>query len=468
MTTEICDIPSFLDRALGCVERAASRVRLQETRETRIMRRFSIGEVAEILNCDRSFLHRLFKHPDAPQGEVRGRENTLSVDDIMKLRAIAASRQTRHRSAWLWRKPGDPLPVIVVSCQKGGTGKSVTAAHLAQYASLYMGLRVGVIDADPQATCSLYFATSEDFLGEEDNRTFVDFMGIPEPGKTQKITHSAAKLNTFWLPTPWPGLRIIPGGSAIQEADISMYFLSQSKNPENRRFHRFLRDALARWRDAHPPRTNPEDFADADGRFKDDVYQAALNETFDLIVIDTPPSLTLPTLNTIVAGDTLVIPQTMRGFDLATLRLYLGNLNDYFKLVLQRDPHPIQFSRARPFILPTIVNRNNDTDIRTIGEIYREDREVISPVFYRQSDGAANAFRDYKSIYEYTPDRTRRASVQAFVANANAVNDAILSRALPHLPSRGFANAFIHETYPEGAIPMWSDNVAATISEDAA
>ena len=448
------DIPSFVMAAEHAVSSAAINVRLRETRRDRVMRRWSMSEVAEILDCPRSYLYSLLKHPDAPEGVLRGREKTLGVDDIMRLRALASARPGSQKDMLNWRKPGDPLKIITISSQKGGTGKSLVASHLSQGLCL-LGQRVLVIDCDPQATCSLYFVSSDVEVAGPDVETFAEFMGVPEPGADRPIIHSPARLNSFLRATPWPGLRLLPGGAAIQEADIAMYFLSQSRQPDARRVYRMLHDALDRWSAAHPPRTQPQDFLDGNGRFREEAYQAALTETVDVVIMDTAPSLTLAQLNAVVAASTLVIPQTFRGFDLATLQIYLSSLNDYLGFIA-RDRDPVAFPKARPFILPTIVARN-DTDIRTIGEIYAANPGIISPIFYRYSDGASNALRDFKSAFEYEPEKARRASMRAFADNANAVNDAIISRALPHLPSRGLADAFIRETYPEGAIPRWAD-----------
>jgi len=461
------DIPSFVDAAIECVARAASSARMHRTQKLRVLRRYSIAEVAEFFGADRSFINALMKHPDAPEGEVKGRERTLSVHDIMKLRAIADSRPEARRTTLYWRKPGDQLPVLVMSSQKGGVAKSLTSAHLAQYLNLYYGLRVGVIDGDPQATCSLYFVDDTTSVAGYDVEVYTDFMGVPEAGQREKIIHAPDRLNVFWRPTPWPGLRLIPGGAGIQEADIAMYYLTQTEDPEQKKIYRMLRDALDRWRDAHPPRTAARDLAGPGGRFRHDAYEAALKETLDVVIIDTPPSLTLATLNTIVAADTLIIPQTMKGFDLSTLHIYLASLRDYFSFI-EGDTNPVKFRPSRSMILPTIVNRSSDTDLRTIGEIMAGNPDIISPIYYQYSEGAANAFREFKSAYEYDAPKARRTSLQAFIDNANAVNDAIVGRALPNLPGRGYARAFLERLFPEGEVEGWTQTARPRTEEDAA
>jgi chromosome partitioning protein len=451
-------IPNFARRAQRGVSSAASSERFLDTREKRIQRRFSIREVCDFLGMSRSVVKEWMDAEDAPTPIFKGRENTLSLHDIMKLRALAASRKpipgARSRKPTLfWRKPGDPLPVITFSSQKGGVAKSLTAASVAQFSSLYHGLRVGLIDSDAQATLSLYFADTSIDVAGIDTETFTKFMGVPTPGE-EPLQHTDEELDAFWQKTPWPGVRLIPGGAPIQEADISMFLMSQGKDPKKRRVYRLLKDTIDRWSAAHPPKTQPEDLRDENGKFLDDKFEAALNETFDLIIIDCAPALTLTQLNSVVAATTLIVPNTLKGFDLSTLGVYLSSLDDYFTFT-QSDINPIEFPPLPSYILPTNVEAGNHSDVELVGELYGNDPEVICPVYFQHSAAVANAAKDYLSIYEYDPPKSRKRSADLFKANADAVADAILTRASPNIQPRGFANAFLKEKY-EGVIPPWT------------
>lgn len=457
MTEIYKSIPEFVADALNSVKDAFSRVRLQETRRNRILRRISLTEATEILGCDRSYLYSLLKRPDAPEGEVRGREKTLSLADVLKVRAMAASNPNSRKLSLPWRRPGDPLPVVTFNSLKGGTGKSSSSAHFAQFCAMYYGLRVGVIDCDPQSTCSLYFVNDEIDIIDPDVETFTDFMGLPRDGTARrKVRHDHLRLNSFWKPTPWPGVRLIPGGASIQVADIALFMMTQSKVKEEQQIFRMLRDAINEWDKAFPPKTAPEDLAKPDGSFDEDAYQRALMEAVDLVVIDTAPSLSLAQVNAVMAADTLVVPQTMKGFDLSTLHTYLSSLDEYIYFA-QKLPNPVNFRPSGSMILPTLVNTRNDVDIRTIGELYSVDPGFISPIYYRAQDAAANAFQKYQSAYEFVPEKGQRAGIKNVIANANAVGEQILHRAVPGMTRRGFVDTFIDERYEEGVIPKWSE-----------
>jgi len=107
----------------------------------------------------------------------------------------------------------------------------------------------------------------------------------------------------------------------------------------------------------------------------------------------------------------------------------------------------IEIGAGEHMVLPTIVQEQNDRDTDQIVDLYKKAPREVMQVWYSRSDAIANAAEEYKSIYEYLPPKTRRVSAKAFMTNANAVNDAIVKRVWPDLPSRGFADRFIEERW---------------------
>lgn len=434
-----------LDRVMGAVN---TRLQRDLTLRTRVARRFSLKEVADLLSVDTTTLNKLSSdEPCFPEGERIGRERTFSPREAMLIRALIGSNRNAKRAHVFWRSPHDPAPVKVVTfgAQKGGTGKSLTAAHFAQYVNLFYGLRVGVIDADPQATASLYFANADLPLFAEDTATVAEFMGVGDPGAERHVLPEPAALDAMWRATPWPGIRLIPGGAAIQNGDIALFFMSRRGSVP---VYRALKDAIRAWSDSHPPRTAATDLRDSDGAFSMVKFDKLLTETLDVIVIDQQPSLTLMQLNGLVAADNVVIPQTMKGFDLATLSTYVRNIKEYLDFIVGFEPGLV-IGEGAHFVLPTIVQEQNDRDVAQIVDLVKRAPREVMKVWYARSDAIANAADEYKSIYEYAPPKSRRASAEAFLENANAVNDALTSAIWPQLPSRGYAERFIQQ--------RWSD-----------
>lgn len=430
-----------MSRVMGAVN---TKLQRDLTLRTRVARRFSMTEVASFLAVDTTYLTRI-SNEDAsfPIGERSGRERTFSPSEIMLIRAIIGANPAAKRPYLHWRKPGEPVKVVTFGAQKGGTGKSLSAAHFAQYVNLHYGLRVGVIDADPQATASLYFADDTLPLFEPDTATLADFMDVDQPGAEKVGGRTGAELNAIWRQTPWPGIKLIPGGANIQNGDISLFFMSQQTQVP---VYRVLKDAIATWDAENGPQTPLEAMRGADGEFDLGAYQQALDETVDLIVIDQQPSLTLMQLNGLVAADSVVIPQTMKGFDLATLATYVSNIGEYLEFIMGFEAD-LEIGAGAHMVLPTIIQEQNNQDTDQIVDLYKKAPREVLQVWYSRSDAIANAAEEYKSIYEYLPPKTRRASAKAFMANANAVNDAIVQRVYPELPDRGFAKAFIEERW---------------------
>ncbi|ETW11254.1 hypothetical protein ATO8_18160 [Roseivivax marinus] len=444
----------FIDQLSVTMAGVQSKLQRDLTMRTRVERRFSIRDIASFLPMDSQYLTKLIaksaeEDPDFPAGTKEGRERTFSPDEVMLMRGMlhnGGKRQFLH-----WRKPGENLPVVTFGAQKGGTGKSLTAAHFAQYISMHYGLRVGIIDMDPQATASLYFADADLELFSPNTASVDAFIGADAPEKvaaTKELQEPTTdEMNAMWHKTPWPGVRLLPGSASIQNGDISLFFCAQKPGSA---IYRVLKDAIDCWERAHPPRTSYDELWKADGSFNIYRYREALSETFDVVIIDQQPSLTLMQLNGLIAASSCIMPQTMKGFDLSTLTTYADSIGEYlYSIQSSRDgaDEIRKIGAGQHKVLATIVQEANDQDLDHLVDLYSRAPDLFMKVWYVRSDAIANASEEYKSIYEYDPPRSRRASAKTFTDNANAVNDELVRTVLPHLPLRGYADEFIKERW---------------------
>ena len=162
--------------------------------------------------------------------------------------------------------------VIAVSNQKGGVAKTTTVINLG--ASLAAAeRRVLVIDADPQANLT----SGLGLRSERARKTLYD------------VLLDGAPLADVLLDTDLPGLRVAPADRHLTGAEIELVSIEARDTR--------LRTALA-----------------------------PLREEFDYVLIDSPPSLGLLTVNALTAADDVLIPLQAEYFALEGVSELVGTI----------------------------------------------------------------------------------------------------------------------------------------------
>ncbi|GAC1557374.1 MAG: plasmid partitioning protein RepA [Beijerinckiaceae bacterium] len=136
------------------------------------LRRFSSSEAAKLIGINDGYLRRLSLEGKGPVVEVgaHGRRS-YAIEDILALRLYLDASGKAERRYVPCRSAGEHLQVITVVNFKGGSGKTTTAAHLAQYLAL-RGYRILALDLDPQASLSALHGIQPEFDVGENNTLY--------------------------------------------------------------------------------------------------------------------------------------------------------------------------------------------------------------------------------------------------------------------------------------------------------
>lgn len=144
--------------------------------------------------------------------------------------------------------------IISIASQKGGVGKTTTTINLGACLA-QEGKRVLLVDIDPQGNC-----TSGVGINGNDQRNTI-----------YEVLIGQAEVEQAILPTALSTLDMLPAGQRLSGAEVELVGMMARETK--------LKGALARVRDR-----------------------------YDYILVDSPPSLGLLTVNSLTASDSVIIP----------------------------------------------------------------------------------------------------------------------------------------------------------------
>lgn len=254
------------------------------------LRSFSLAEVANYIGVSQSTLKKLHlegKGP-LPQTSSSGRRS-YTAEQMMELRYYLDQHGRSESKNYVpHRRAGERLQVIAVVNFKGGSGKTTTAAHLAQYLAL-TGHRVLAVDLDPQASLS----SLHGFQPELDQMPSL-YEAIRYDGEKRSIAE-------IIQPTNFPGLDIVPANLELQEFeyDTPLAMSNRSSN-EGKTFFTRISRALSE-----------------------------VDDRYDVVVIDCPPQLGYLTITALTAATSVLItihPQMLDVMSMGQFLLMLGGI----------------------------------------------------------------------------------------------------------------------------------------------
>jgi chromosome partitioning protein len=286
---------SRLSEKAGLVLQRAREAAL-EPNHRKVLRRWTLTEVAEILGTTAKVVSSRIEKMSLPSGEREGKRRLFTLQEI---HAIQESLGTLPRQRFEIREP----VVIAVANFKGGVGKTSTAIHLAQYFAL-KGYRTLAVDLDAQASFTGLFGLLPDSEVPEEKTANPFFYGPEIGADTWTGTLATAIQETYW-----PGLDLLAANLSLYGAEFA---LAKRQNAE---------EGFAFW-----------------SPLKQGL--ATVADRYDVVVIDTPPSLSFVTTNAIYAADGLVIPVPPAMLDFASATHFFSLLKEVLDAIQANEGKP--------------------------------------------------------------------------------------------------------------------------------
>jgi chromosome partitioning protein len=208
-----------------------------------------VTQAAKVLGVSSETLRRMDRRGDAsPSRREEGGRRIYTAEDITRLREMLSGRKRKATTT------------IALVNQKGGVGKTTITINLAG-ALATQGYRVLIVDFDPQANCSFGL----DVLWNDIEASIADVMGYETSGPSRTMPEVIRPLARH------PNLFLAPSHLNLAAAEMTLH------------------NALGR-------------------EMKLDKALDAVRNDYDYILIDSPPSLGLLSINAMVASDAILIP----------------------------------------------------------------------------------------------------------------------------------------------------------------
>ena len=373
-----------IDDAIRADARALSaelfnlRARLFPPSAVKELRHFSSGEAASLLGISDAYLRQLSLAGEGPtphQGAGGRRSYTLSqINDLRRF----LSREGRDYVPA--RRGDDHLQVVAVTNFKGGSGKTTTSAHLAQYLALH-GFRVLAVDLDPQSSLSALFGVQpETDLGE--NETLYAAIRYDDRRRplSEVIRH-----------TYFSGIDLVPGNLELQEFEHDTpRMLALGKRGEHDLFFTRIRETFD-----------------------------SVEKNYDVIVLDCPPQLGFLTLGALCAATGVLVTVHPQMLDVASMSQFLLMTADLLTVVRNAGGN-LKYDFLRYLVTRYEPQDGPQTQIVGFLRNLFGDRVLINPML--KSTAVSDAGLTKQTLYEISRQTIGRTTYARAVEALDAVN----------------------------------------------
>lgn len=346
------------------------------------LRKFTSGEAARLMGVSDSTLRKMTLAGDGPQPETTSNGRRLyTLAEINQIRQILA-KSTRGRDSIEFvphRRDGEHLQVVAVTNFKGGSGKTTTSAHLAQYLAL-QGYRVLAVDLDPQASLSALLGVLPE-LDVAANQTLY-----------AAIRYDADRrpLSEVIRSTYFDGLDLIPGNLELMEFEhTTPKALSGGASGETLFFAR-VAEAL-------------DEVAD----------------NYDVVVIDCPPQLGFLTLSGLCAATSMVVTVHPQMLDISSMSQFLLMTRDLLGVVREAGGE-LKYDFIRYLLTRYEPQDAPQTKVAALLRNLFDDHVLTNPML--KSAAVSDAGLTKQTLYEIGRENLTRSTYDRAMEALDAVN----------------------------------------------
>ena len=358
----------------------AQRESLFPPEATKTMRKFTSGEAAGLLGINDSYLRKLHLDGKGPEPEVSsGNRRLYSAENLLELRSLLEKTARKPGDYLPGRRGDDHMQIIGVMNFKGGSGKTTTSAHLAQWLAL-QGYRVLGIDLDPQASFTALHGVQPEFDLQKGG-TLYDAIRYEDPAPIRSVIRK----------TYIPNLDLIPGNLELME---------------------FEHDT---------PRALANKTA---GLFFFRVKEAlkAVDDDYDIVVIDCPPQLGFLTMSALSAATGVLVTIHPEMLDVMSMSQFLCMTADLMDVIadsgadMSHDWMRYVLTRYEPADAP------QNRIVAFLRTMYG-DKVLNTPML--KSTAISDAGLTKQTLYEVERSAFTRSTYDRAIESLNALNEEV-------------------------------------------
>lgn len=371
--TTLDDLKAVWERANDSVE--AKRIEALRPTGIKGLRKFSLNETCEQLEIHPPAFYELIEGKPELQGEKVGQVRYFTLEQINHLREL---RGTLPRQRYVINRAF----CLAIANFKGGVAKTFTASTLGQYLAL-RGWRVLLVDLDPQASLSTTFGLNSSET--DDWKTVLPYLYgkefIESDGQEFPKSFHESIQKTYW-----DGLDLVAANLNLYSGDFYLALRRQQSDGEFP-FHRPIADALA----------------DVRG-------------DYDVIILDTPPSLSLTTTGALFAADGVLVPTQAELIDYESARAFIRLATEMLEGIGKAFNDPKTYDLFR-----VLITRFKKSQINVAQDILAVFGERCLPEPMVDSAAVSRQLGDLTTIYEADPRKPGREVLKRALSAANDV-----------------------------------------------